>query len=53
MEKRTSKNHYLVMLKQIIKDTLQKFDGNRSETARVLGIDKTTLWRKMKKFGLL
>lgn len=38
--------------KQIIKETLLKFNGNRSETARVLGIDKTTLWRKMKKFGL-
>ncbi len=28
---------------------LQKFDGNRGKTAAHLGIEKTTLWRKMKK----
>ncbi len=31
---------------------LHKFDGNRSKTAAHLGIEKTTLWRKMKKFQI-
>jgi PAS domain S-box-containing protein len=31
---------------------LQKFDGNRGKTAAHLGIEKTTLWRKMKKYQL-
>ena len=32
---------------------LQKFDGNRGKTAAHLGIDKTTLWRKMKKYQII
>ena len=39
--------------KQILLSNLQKYDGHRGQTAAALGIDKTTLWRKMKKFGLL
>ncbi|MBN1883102.1 MAG: sigma 54-interacting transcriptional regulator [Deltaproteobacteria bacterium] len=39
--------------KQIIIDALARYDGNRLQTARELGMHKTTLWRKMKKFGLL
>ncbi|MFP7755083.1 sigma-54-dependent transcriptional regulator [Thermodesulfobacteriota bacterium B35] len=31
---------------------LQRFDGNRGKTAGHLGIDKTTLWRKMKKYHI-
>ncbi len=31
---------------------LERFDGNRSRTAAHLGIDKTTLWRKMKKYRI-
>jgi len=31
---------------------LEKHGGNRTETARDLGIDRTTLWRKMKRYGL-
>ncbi len=38
--------------KQSIVNTLQKFKGNRTKTASALGIDKTTLWRKMKKYKL-
>jgi PAS domain S-box-containing protein len=32
---------------------LQKFNMHRQKTARALGVDRTTLWRKMKKYGLL
>ncbi len=35
-----------------ILQTLQQYGGHRGETAAALGIDKTTLWRKMKKFGI-
>ncbi|MFZ5766726.1 MAG: sigma 54-interacting transcriptional regulator [Thermodesulfobacteriota bacterium] len=31
---------------------LRLFNGNRSQTAAHLGIDKTTLWRKMKKYRI-
>jgi transcriptional regulator with PAS, ATPase and Fis domain len=32
---------------------LNKYDGNRTKVAHALGIDKSTLWRKMKKYDLL
>ncbi len=35
-----------------IHDALERNDWNRSATARELGIDKTTLWRKIKRLGL-
>ena len=35
-----------------IMNALRKHKGNRSKTAVDLGIDKTTLWRKMKKLGI-
>ena len=37
---------------QIIKEVLKKNRGNRTKSAVELGIDKSTLWRKMKKFNL-
>ncbi len=38
---------------EVIEEILKKYDGNRIKTARELGIDRTTLWRKMKKYGLV
>ncbi len=35
-----------------IQRALDKFNGNRSKAAESLGIDPSTLWRKMKKFTL-
>ncbi|MBI9086263.1 MAG: sigma 54-interacting transcriptional regulator [Desulfobacterales bacterium] len=35
-----------------ILQTLGRFNGHKTKTAQSLGIDRTTLWRKMKKFGL-
>lgn len=32
---------------------LHKFEGHRGKTAMHLGIDKTTLWRKMKKYNIM
>jgi PAS domain S-box-containing protein len=39
--------------KQLIESTLIKLGGNRLKTAAELGINKSTLWRKMKKYNLL
>ncbi|MBU1881379.1 sigma-54-dependent Fis family transcriptional regulator, partial [bacterium] len=39
--------------KIIISQILETYNGHRGKTADVLGIDKTTLWRKMKKYDLL
>ncbi|MBA3015575.1 MAG: sigma 54-interacting transcriptional regulator [Proteobacteria bacterium] len=36
----------------VILDALQKFNGCRMVTAEYLGIEKTTLWRKMKRYGI-
>ncbi len=35
-----------------ILQTLREHAGHRGKTAAALGIDKTTLWRKMKKYGI-
>jgi len=37
---------------RVIKEALARNQGNKSATARELGIDKTTLWRKMKRFPI-
>jgi transcriptional regulator with PAS, ATPase and Fis domain len=37
---------------QLIRKTLAKHEGNRLEAARELGLHKTTLWRKMKRYGI-
>ena len=38
--------------RQRIIQCLQRHQGNRSATARSLGINRTTLWRKMKRYGI-
>ncbi len=38
--------------KQHILNVLEKCAGKRVQAAEMLGINKTTLWRKMKKYGL-
>jgi DNA-binding NtrC family response regulator len=37
---------------QYIQHMLRKYDGNRTETARSLNIDPSTLYRKMEKLGI-
>jgi PAS domain S-box-containing protein len=39
--------------KQLIKGTLEKHNWNKLLTAKELGLHRSTLWRKMKKYGLL
>ena len=36
----------------IIHETLERNNGNKARTARELGIDRTTLWRKIKKYDI-
>ncbi|UCH10705.1 MAG: sigma-54-dependent Fis family transcriptional regulator [Fidelibacterota bacterium] len=38
--------------KEYISQTLETYNGHRSKTAQSLGINRKTLWRKMKKYGL-
>jgi PAS domain S-box-containing protein len=37
---------------KVIIDTLKKYSGNKTKTAKELNIHKTTLWRKIKKFKI-
>ncbi len=39
--------------RRVIADTLARFKGSRVKTAQALNLDKSTLWRKMKKHQLL
>lgn len=38
--------------KEIILNTINKFNGNRTLSAEALGMNKSTLWRKMKKMNI-
>jgi transcriptional regulator with PAS, ATPase and Fis domain len=38
--------------KQVIEETLMQTQFNRKKTAELLGIDRTTLWRKFKKYNI-
>lgn len=37
---------------ELIEKTLKKYGGDRAKTANELGIGRTTLWRKIRKYGL-
>ncbi len=38
--------------KNYIRDVLEEVEGNKSKAARVLAIDRVSLWRKLKRYGL-
>jgi DNA-binding NtrC family response regulator len=38
--------------KDYIRDVLEEVEGNKSKAARVLGIDRVSLWRKLKRYCL-
>jgi PAS domain S-box-containing protein len=37
---------------EVIYNALKRYQGNRVKTAKELAIDRTTLWRKIKRYGL-
>lgn len=39
--------------KQYILRVLECVGGNRTEAARILGLDRTTLWRRLERYGVL
>jgi PAS domain S-box-containing protein len=47
-----SKTTFAEMERVYITTALEKFAGNRSKAAASLGIDSSTLWRKMKKYKI-
>jgi transcriptional regulator with PAS, ATPase and Fis domain len=49
---RTIESEIELSQKSLILETLQKHNWNKGKTAAALNINRTTLWRKMKKFGL-
>jgi Response regulator containing CheY-like receiver, AAA-type ATPase, and DNA-binding domains len=38
--------------KQYIQWILEKCDGNKTQAAKMMDIDRVSLWRKLKRFGL-
>jgi transcriptional regulator of acetoin/glycerol metabolism len=35
-----------------IQDALRRAQGNRAEAARLLGVSRTTLWKRMRELGI-
>jgi transcriptional regulator of acetoin/glycerol metabolism len=33
-------------------DVLREANGNQSEAARILGVSRVTVWKRMKKYGI-
>jgi len=40
------------MEEQLIRTAMERLDGNQTEVARKLGISRSTLWRKMREYGI-
>ncbi|MFC1895250.1 sigma-54-dependent transcriptional regulator [Thermodesulfobacteriota bacterium] len=38
--------------KNYIRWVLEKYEGNKTKAAKMMGVDRVTLWRKMKRYGL-
>ena len=38
--------------KQYVMEVLDEVEGNKSAAAKILGIDRVSLWRKIKRYGL-
>lgn len=51
-QKESSGDLYLPDEKTMIRQALAQCRGNQTRAARMLGIDRSTLWRKMKKYGM-
>ena len=51
-EEQAKKLNWADIERRLIIDTLFKVNGRRSKAAEILGWGRTTLWRKMKQYGL-
>jgi len=40
------------MEEALVRSTLSRFEGNQTEAARQLGISRSTLWRKLRQYGI-
>jgi DNA-binding NtrC family response regulator len=40
-----------ILERRYIEKLLKEYDGNREKTAQTLGINKSTLWRKLQGYG--
>jgi len=49
---KSAPSHLDTAEKKVIIDALHRHNANRGKTAAFLGIDKSTLWRKMKKYNI-
>ena len=49
---KSASSHLDTAEKKVIIDALHRHNANRGKTAAFLGIDKSTLWRKMKKYNI-
>ena len=52
-ESMTLRENLALAEKRTIIETLDNYGGSRVKTAKALSMDKTTLWRKMKRYGIL
>jgi len=52
INRKSDKTNNDISEKKLIEETILKCGGNKSMAARALKIDYTTLWRKLKKYGL-
>ena len=53
MEQKVGARSLETFEKQLIKNILEKHNGNKVLTAKELNLHRSTLWRKMKKYELI
>lgn len=53
IDKEVSRPPLQVFEKQLLQEALEKHNGNKILTAKELGLHRSTLWRKMKKYNLI
>lgn len=52
VQEQSGRMNWPAIERRLIIDTLLKVNGHRSKAAEILGWGRTTLWRKMKQYGL-
>ena len=51
-EPQVGSSHINPEKKEALIRALKKAGGNRSETARILGVSRVTVWKQIKKYGI-